>query len=680
MSVDPIILKIQGDIKGIQTALDKIEKESDKTGKKVQNNFKKSFNSIAKRVAAAFAIERIAAFTRESINLAMELEGVKKGFDRINQPGLLNELRRATKGTVSDLELMKQAVRANNFEIPLQELGSLFEFARRRAAETGESVDYLVNSIVLGIGRKSPLILDNLGISAVKLKEKLGGVSAQAAGIGDVTKVVGDIASEALAEMGEETDTTANNMAELQAKVENLQASIGEALLPIVDAVIDKFNDLGFSMLALSRAGVLDASVGKEIRNTEAALDGAIKKVIELAAEADESNLQEVFFASQQAIATIIDKTDLNQEAQQKLYSDYLNQLNVLHEQRLAKEGVFGESKNIAQAEQGIIEALKDQLKIYKELKEKAPTKELISEYNKLIKEVQTELDSLSGKEVEIKIKTDKTDLNLDDDLLLAGDAMVRRSNDNLNTMVEDFRTTEDTINDIVEEGLQHRLDQQEQYNESQRQLRDQDIDNARIKEQAIFQLANTGFQLFKQLATSSAKDVKDLAVFEALINSFLAITNVLGSPLMKTNPILATAQAITVGAFGLAQVANIKAQTEPSFFEGTDFVKSPTRGRNRDDVSANLHHGEAVIPARANKRLRGFAKAWIDGNEEQWLINNHPSLGLLGSSGKVSKRESIIPAGFDDFRLYNQSRRTNKLLENIAKNTGFRKSKYRHG
>ena len=35
-----------------------------------------------------------------------------------------------------------------------------------------KSVDFLVNSIVTGIGRKSVLILDNLGLSAVDVNEK----------------------------------------------------------------------------------------------------------------------------------------------------------------------------------------------------------------------------------------------------------------------------------------------------------------------------------------------------------------------------------------------------------------------------------------------------------------------------------------------------------------------------
>jgi hypothetical protein len=114
----------------------------------------------------------------------------------------LETLRKATRGLVSDLELMKVTVQAGNFGIPIEQMGKLLEFATKRAAETGQSVDYLVNSIVTGIGRKSPLILDNLGISAVRLKEKFGGVAIEAQSIADVAQAVGDIAAEEMGKMG----------------------------------------------------------------------------------------------------------------------------------------------------------------------------------------------------------------------------------------------------------------------------------------------------------------------------------------------------------------------------------------------------------------------------------------------------------------------------------------------
>ena len=189
--------------------------------------------------AGVFAVERLGRFTLEMTKLGGEVQGVEAAFERMNGTRqYLEELKTATAGTVSEIDLMKRAVQANNFDIPLTSLASLFEFATARAQQTGESVDYLVNSIIMGIGRKSPLILDNLGISAVQLRQRLKGVGTEAATVGDIAAVVGDIASEAMAESGAIIDE--NNL-----KVQNITAQWKDfkAQIATNKAVIESLGD-----------------------------------------------------------------------------------------------------------------------------------------------------------------------------------------------------------------------------------------------------------------------------------------------------------------------------------------------------------------------------------------------------------------------------------------------------
>lgn len=199
----------------------------------------KLFGNLGQAIGAAFAVSQIQAFASEAIKMGSQLETVRKGFERFGDISTLGELRKATRGLVTDLDLMKVAVQAGNFGIPIQQMGQLLEFAARRAAETGQSVDYLVESIVTGIGRKSPLILDNLGISAVALKEKFGGAALEAQSIADVAKAVGEIASAELAKMGEATDTAADKMQRLATSWDNFKARFGEAVAPAVTGVLD---------------------------------------------------------------------------------------------------------------------------------------------------------------------------------------------------------------------------------------------------------------------------------------------------------------------------------------------------------------------------------------------------------------------------------------------------------
>jgi hypothetical protein len=191
--------------------------------------FSSSLGAMAGTLAATFAVQNIANFALEVSKLAGEANGVKVAFDKLPESvKLMDELKRATAGTVSELELMRKSVQASNFGISLQALPKLLEFASVRAKQTGVSVDYLVDSIVTGIGRKSKLILDNLGISAVDLTEALGGASTAASSIGQVADAVGKIAARELEKMGSIAENTATKLERLAAEWINLKVAIGE--------------------------------------------------------------------------------------------------------------------------------------------------------------------------------------------------------------------------------------------------------------------------------------------------------------------------------------------------------------------------------------------------------------------------------------------------------------------
>jgi hypothetical protein len=220
----------------------------------------KLFGNLGQAIGAAFIVGQVQAFAAETIKLGSELQTVGRGFARFGNEMQLETLRKATRGLVSDLELMKVTVQAGNFGIPIEQMGKLLEFATKRAAETGQSVDYLVESIVKGIGRKSPLILDNLGISAVRLKEKFGGVAIEAQSIADVAQAVGDIAAEEMGKMGTAVDTAADKMVRLTTTWENFKAKFGEAIAPAASGLLEGITNMlkaGETMgPALNRLGV----------------------------------------------------------------------------------------------------------------------------------------------------------------------------------------------------------------------------------------------------------------------------------------------------------------------------------------------------------------------------------------------------------------------------------------
>jgi len=229
-----IWVKIFGDNKDLKKKLNDSGKDVDRFGDKIKK--------IGGLVAAAFSIQAIGNFAKESMRLANEMEGVSAAFDRIGDQKALEKMREATKGTVTDLELMRRSVMASNFGISQSALPKLFEFATKRAQETGQSVDYLVDSIVTGLGRKSPLILDNLGITTIQLQEALGGTAMAAASVGELTEAAAKVATKELEAMGEITETNAIRLEQLATQWANLKTDIGKGVstlwLESVDALV----------------------------------------------------------------------------------------------------------------------------------------------------------------------------------------------------------------------------------------------------------------------------------------------------------------------------------------------------------------------------------------------------------------------------------------------------------
>lgn len=172
-------------------------------------------------------------FVKEGIQMAAIAEGVRNAFTKLNQPDLLVNLRKETKGLINDFLLMQSAVKADKFNIPVEKLGSLLKFAQQRAQETGDSVDYMVTSIINGIGRKSSLILDNLGISATRLQDEVGKA-------GDFTKGVINIVNEELEKQGDLALTSAEKAQQSAAKWQNAQLKVGNSLKWLKD----RYNEL----------------------------------------------------------------------------------------------------------------------------------------------------------------------------------------------------------------------------------------------------------------------------------------------------------------------------------------------------------------------------------------------------------------------------------------------------
>lgn len=202
----------------------------------------------AAAMAASFAAE-MGEVVQQGVELARQGEGIRIAFERLGRGDILDGLREATHGTVTDLELMKAAVKFNDFNLPLEELGTMLAFAQQKAKDTGQSVDYMVDSIVTGLGRKSLMILDNLGLSANEIKEKMKDT-------GDMTKAVGEIIRQQMANAGDYVETAADRAAKADVDLKNAMEELGRTLLPLQEQGVSMWTSLKIGAIELLNEGL----------------------------------------------------------------------------------------------------------------------------------------------------------------------------------------------------------------------------------------------------------------------------------------------------------------------------------------------------------------------------------------------------------------------------------------
>ena len=166
------------------------------------------------------------SFVSESTGLAASTDGIRKAFNRIDQPGLLSELRKSVKGTLSDVQLMQRANLANTFKIPVQYLSKFFEFAHLRANQTGKDVQELSTNVVEAVGKMTPKKIVSLGLNPNDVKAKIKET-------GNVLTAMYELFDEQIKTAGGNYASAMDGAKKRAADLANEQEKLGEQLVPI---------------------------------------------------------------------------------------------------------------------------------------------------------------------------------------------------------------------------------------------------------------------------------------------------------------------------------------------------------------------------------------------------------------------------------------------------------------
>lgn len=161
--------QVQNDMKGI-----------DQTAQKVNDAMTGGlFGGAGGLMGAAFGISAVTAGVvgigsaiQDTAMKAGQLDLLEQSFDQLAQKShassaqMLASMQAASGGMISDFDLIQSANRAMMLGVAdsADELSALMQIARTRGQAMGLSMTQAFSDLVTGLGRASPMILDNLGI------------------------------------------------------------------------------------------------------------------------------------------------------------------------------------------------------------------------------------------------------------------------------------------------------------------------------------------------------------------------------------------------------------------------------------------------------------------------------------------------------------------------------------
>lgn len=388
MDKKQIKLFITAETKKAVKALNKVEKEQ-KDLKKNNDKLKSSFSGLGGVIVAAFSVRAIVEFGKEAVKLGSQTISLERAFRNLGRAVNFNEqslqkFRTATDGTVSDIELMKQANNAMLLGIVQSDdqFADLIDNAQRLAQAVGQDAVFGIESLTTGIGRQSKLMLDNLGI--IVDTQKAYDVYAES--IGKSTSELDDnekkqafiqatmqSVNEKVAQLGKEQLTAADATNQLTTAFTNLQSAIGQDLQEPVELTSGFFtNFLNTTTMLINKVGLFNLLTGKTTDELirQAQIEPVKPDII--LPEEDEFDILPDLDVAEETYADLQEITDKYVEGQKKatefqkkldddLYKQKIQnnlQMAILQGQSAKEAGISVIKAEVAEAQAGLISSI----------------------------------------------------------------------------------------------------------------------------------------------------------------------------------------------------------------------------------------------------------------------------------------------------------------------------------
>jgi xanthosine utilization system XapX-like protein len=209
---------------------------------------------------AAGAVAAGAGLTKLAIDAA-PIQGISDAFAGFTADmeggadGMLASLQKASGGMVAMEDLMLSFNKAAQLVSKdfAKELPDAMQYLSKVSASTGQDVGFLMDSLVTGVGRLSPMILDNLGITVNATQayedyaKEIGKSASELSKAEQQTALMNQVIeklAENTADLPDPTEGAAASMERLKTMFADTKAEIGLALLPALTSLAEIFGQL----------------------------------------------------------------------------------------------------------------------------------------------------------------------------------------------------------------------------------------------------------------------------------------------------------------------------------------------------------------------------------------------------------------------------------------------------
>jgi len=241
-------------------ALDDMQARSQSTFARIQEHWMALTAALAGAFIMALQAWNVAKIAAQFEQSRASFRGMVQGMGH-DADVVFARIREASAGLVDDKRLTEAASRAIAMGIPVERLGELMLIARAKSRDMGIAATQAFDDITRGIGRASPMLLDNLGL-VINLNEaneamakSLGKTVEQLTAKERRTAILNatiDAGQGSLARHNLAILTTYERMQRLEATVQNLQLILGAGLIRAKSGSIALFQALGAVVLDFS--------------------------------------------------------------------------------------------------------------------------------------------------------------------------------------------------------------------------------------------------------------------------------------------------------------------------------------------------------------------------------------------------------------------------------------------